>query len=577
MANQLNINIVSSEKATGPIKKTTRAVKNLGKETSKVGKKSTQDFSGFGDLFSGVLPRGIQSTIRGFKGASRQIGRLSKSFKILKGAIAATGLGLLVVALGEIVANWDAISGAIMSASSETKDQVEESKKLVVSSQEQLDNISATENILKLQGKTEEDILAIRMAATDEAITAQRMLIDSLKQQKEEQVKAAEKANMAAQAMIAMLMAPISAVLITIDNATAGLAKLGVLDEGTNLMLGFTGGVAKAIGFDPEAVAEEGDKTIEKAEAALQKLENTRAGYTLRLRANEEKEKQKAQAIKDKADQKAEQDAQFRAERMLQIERDLELRGIEDEEQRAARKREMQYEDAKAQLEEKGATLEQLLLLEEQYEKDLTDIETKYRLLREENKKKADEKAAADSKKLSDDQLADAQKVVKEKLDLLDMQEFNASNSLESISNLNTLFTKKGEKDSKEAFVRQKKLSIAEALISTYFSAQKAYTSQLMPMPTDPTAPLRGTLAAAAAITAGLVRVKQIKNQEYNSGSTGGGGGGGGGLSPMQPFQAAVPLPARLNTPDSMQAYVVQSQLQGQMEMSERLNQQTVL
>ena len=142
MANDVNINIVSKDKASGPIRKAGRSVKQLGKDASKAGKQAKQDWGGLGDLFTGLLPRGLQSTLRGFKGAQRQIGRLSKSFKVLKGAIAATGLGLLVVALGEIVANWDAISEAITSASDETEKQVELAQEQVDLAKENLDAIS---------------------------------------------------------------------------------------------------------------------------------------------------------------------------------------------------------------------------------------------------------------------------------------------------------------------------------------------------------------------------------------------------------------------------------------------------
>ena len=45
----------------------------------------------------------------------------SKAFKGLKGAIAATGIGLLVVAIGELVANWDKISAAISGTTEKQK------------------------------------------------------------------------------------------------------------------------------------------------------------------------------------------------------------------------------------------------------------------------------------------------------------------------------------------------------------------------------------------------------------------------------------------------------------------------
>lgn len=54
-----------------------------------------------------------------------------------------------------------------------------------------------------------------------------------------------------------------------------------------------------------------------------------------------------------------------------------------------------------------------------------------------------------------------------------------------------------------------KALSVAATLISTYSSAQKAYESQFTPIPT-PDSPIRGTIAAAAAVASGLANVKAI-------------------------------------------------------------------
>ena len=50
---------------------------------------------------------------------------------------------------------------------------------------------------------------------------------------------------------------------------------------------------------------------------------------------------------------------------------------------------------------------------------------------------------------------------------------------------------------------------------------------------------------------------------------------GGSVMSPSGDGQ--VPLPARLDSPDAMQAYVVQSQLDGQMQSQQNLQGQIVL
>lgn len=84
-------------------------------------------------------------------------------------------------------------------------------------------------------------------------------------------------------------------------------------------------------------------------------------------------------------------------------------------------------------------------------------------------------------------------------------------------------------------FGKSKELAIAETLISTYFTAQKAYESQFLPVPTIDS-PLRGKGAAALAVAQGLARVAAIKSTSLGgggggAGATGGAGGGGSAVS----------------------------------------------
>lgn len=64
-----------------------------------------------------------------------------------------------------------------------------------------------------------------------------------------------------------------------------------------------------------------------------------------------------------------------------------------------------------------------------------------------------------------------------------------------------------------------KGLSASAALMSTYLSAQKAYESQFLPLPTA-SSPIRGALAAGAAVTAGLANVKSILAVDTSGRST---------------------------------------------------------
>lgn len=120
-------------------------------------------------------------------------------------------------------------------------------------------------------------------------------------------------------------------------------------------------------------------------------------------------------------------------------------------------------------------------------------------------------------------------------------QDFAVQTTLDGlslISDITELFGKKGEKQAKKAFQVQKAAQIATATIETYLSAQKAYTSQLIPG--DPTSPIRAGIAAGVAVAAGLANVAKIASQKFEGGGSSGGGSdfsggsvGGGEVAPQ--------------------------------------------
>ena len=86
-----------------------------------------------------------------------------------------------------------------------------------------------------------------------------------------------------------------------------------------------------------------------------------------------------------------------------------------------------------------------------------------------------------------------------------------------------------------------KALSVAGTLISTYSSAQKAYESQFLPVPTL-SSPIRGAIAAGAAIVSGLANVKAILSVK-----TPGGIGGNTSFSGSATSQPSVPVQPSFN------------------------------
>ena len=99
------------------------------------------------------LQKGVTQGIVGIKG-------LATSFKGLKGAIAATGIGLIVVALGTIVAYWDDIVGFISGATAEQERlnrETQISKELL---NDEVNLLFKQLNLQELKGESTDETLA---------------------------------------------------------------------------------------------------------------------------------------------------------------------------------------------------------------------------------------------------------------------------------------------------------------------------------------------------------------------------------------------------------------------------------
>lgn len=102
-----------------------------------------------------------------------------------------------------------------------------------------------------------------------------------------------------------------------------------------------------------------------------------------------------------------------------------------------------------------------------------------------------------------------------------------ASDTFSTLANLAELFAGESKKQQKRAFKVQKAANIAQATVDTFSSAIAAYKSQAsIPV----VGPVLGGIAAAAAVSAGLLNIKKISQQRFESG--GGTDGGGADFAP---------------------------------------------
>jgi hypothetical protein len=199
------------------------------------------------------------------------------TFNSIKTAIGSTGIGLLVVALGTIVAYWEDIKRAVSGVSEEQEKLASSATKLAEAEKEKLDALSSQDNILKLQGKSEEDILKLKIRQTDQVIKSLQAQLNGQIALENAQIKAASRNKEILEGVLRWLFLPLSAILKAVDSVGSALGKDFGLEKG------LFGGLSKLL-FDPEGIKKDGDKANKELQKQILALQNTRAGYELSLK-----------------------------------------------------------------------------------------------------------------------------------------------------------------------------------------------------------------------------------------------------------------------------------------------------
>ena len=509
------------------------------------------------------LTGGAVSKFRDFqsqaKGGIKAVKNLAKGFKGLKTAILTTGIGAIVIALGLVVAYWDDIKELVSGVSDEQKKLLAQQEASAKASEKAFDSISATENTLKLQGKSEKDILELKKQQTNESISALETQLTLQKEQSDAQVKALQRNKDIAQNVIRFLTAPITLLLSAIDKLTKGLAYVGVLDEATNFEEEFSGGIAGLL-FDPDEAQKTGDEAVAKIDEQLTKLKNRRDGYLLKDKENTQKAK----------------DDRIEIEKDLykQLE-DLQVKNIKDKEARELASLELERQRKRQELVDKEASDELLLALDENYQNRKSAIIKKYddeaQAKKDAEKLKEDQKKQSALEKLEEERISNLEKEAQEILK--EEEKYNALielarkyggdvEGLEKTKNakIKAINDKKAKEDlAREQLLKEQKLALvgdtfgqianilgknsavgrasalAQATINTYQGVTQVWKSDSV-LP-EPFGTIQKVVSTATVLASGLKAVKQIKSTPKPAGlpSSGGGGGGapsGGGTPP---------------------------------------------
>ena len=527
-----------------------------------------------------------------------------------KKALISTGIGALVVAVGLLVAYWDDILALVGGVSTEQK-KLNEATQLDLQAQtEKLDAIDGQSNQLKLQGKSEKEILDLKIAQTAEAIMAAEVNLANSIATKDAQVAAAKRNQEILAGLLKFVSFPLTAILGSIDLISSGLKQIGVLDEATTLLDDSTKYLASFV-FDPVAVGEAGDATIKEAEGALNKLKEQSAGFILSqqeadkaagAKGSEEREKQRQKEAEDLAkaneeklkmlEKQAEDEAAFEKQ-LNDIRTKTRLDGIKDENEKARQQILVEFEKQRQEiLENDRLTSEQRTILglelatqEQQalaaFEKTLEEANA----IKEIEKLDAEMVKAENDFNLQKDLLFQKQALIDSQYaaDLISQADYNAATEANTDARIEL---DKKEKEAKMANASQiagllgnlsslvgketaagKAFAVAQATIDTYLSANKAYQSMVgIPV----AGPALAAVAAGVAVAGGIANVRKIMSTKVPGG---GGGVSAPSISGTAPaVTSAVPtlgtspvtaLGTMMQNQPPLRAYVVESEVTG--------------
>ena len=478
-------------------------------------------------------------------------------------ALIATGIGAIIVGVGLLVAYWDDIVGAVSGVSAESAKQLENVKETVTAQQDALKAISAQENTLKLQGKSEAEIRDLKIQQTNEVINAMEAQLMLQKEQADAAEKASQRNKDIAQGVIAFLTLPITLLLGTVDALTAALSYIPGIDVATNLADDFTGGIAGMI-FDPEEVKAEGDATIAETEKQLAALKNTRDGYIIQGKESDAKNREEKLAADKAAEDEAIEHAKTKAQELADL------------------KAAIRTAEANTEAEMRTNALEDLdlyyeQLIEKATEQDLATTELEATRLEAVNalKKKyadEDEKRVKDAKKEADDK-AKFDKQLAE--DVASATLGVAASAFDAVGQM-----------AGEGSALAKASGVASATISTYESATAAYKS-VVGIPV--VGPALAPVAAGVAVASGLMTVKKILSTKIPGKKSSGGGGSLPSMPAAPTFDPTTALEASSEGQSQnnevtlgeqsgsapapiIRAYVVSSEMSTQQEKDAKIN-----
>tara|TARA_R110001599_G_scaffold353844_1_gene599946 strand:- start:19885 stop:22236 length:2352 start_codon:yes stop_codon:yes gene_type:complete len=275
----------------------------------------------------------------------------SNGFKALKVAIAGTGIGLIVVALGAIVAYWDEIVAFMGFGTSEAQKQLELTTTKKDAAFEELEAVEGSTAQMELQGMSQREILEAKITAVDAAIAAAEVEHEAQKAALQSDIDRAKTGKKVASMLLKLVTAPIDAAIWLYN-------QIPLVDD-----LEYASDKIASMFFDVEGIEAEGLKTLKEQEKVINGLKEKKAGLLLSVKKMDEQERKTSSNNR----KKAKEEAEAAALEMRKLEEEIALQSLELEEEKALLKLQHQKAYDLEALSEKERNGEMGRLIEEKY------------------------------------------------------------------------------------------------------------------------------------------------------------------------------------------------------------------
>jgi hypothetical protein len=542
------------------------------------------------------------------------------AFKALGKAILANPLLLLAGILVAIAMNFDTLIKLFPSLENALTGIDEQQRSIAKNAQAQADaskkayeNGKLEENSLRLQGKSEKEILQINMKRLETSIKNGKVNLDIQEAQAKSQIDASKRNNSIIQQIVRaglesgaltlrLLAAPIDMILATANKVSEALGfgqitALNLNDEITKLTVAGSQMVANLF-IDPAAQETELKASFDKQRTEIKQMESDYAGMQLSIK------KMDSDAAKAKADEaegarknaeQLENEAKQKNEAAAaeQLKRDAERAAFEkqtredklNEEERLAEEayqltltaQEKEIDAVRNKyfelinLAEEGSA-QQLLFIDAQAKAE-ADIIKKYADEEKAAKDKADKEALEAEEKLKEEK-----KKILEEEQALRMANISAnfemaSLGLDALMNLNNAAAKGDEATQRKTFERNKLMQKAQATI-----AMASGIVQQLAVPQDQLTGMNFVKAAAVA-AAGIANIVKINQTQFTGGTPPPSTNlntptGGGANAPAVDFSGAN---IANNAPGGLETYVLAGNVANALEARQKIIDQSHL